>query len=494
MKKSFVCAFAALAVYGLSSCQKEVVTSPVPMKEVTLNLGFETTKTYLNGDGKVYWGSKEHVQVFTEKKGIYDFVSNDSKVPSATFTGSIPVGDNIKYVLSITKTSTDGLEIDENDIISGTSIALTAQQNPSMAHSYKNGASCSIMKDSDAALKNVFGLVKMSFPAYESGQSKIHHVVISANENIAGRFSIDYTGNEPVASAIIDNSVAGKEITLTTRWASNMFESGDIYALMLPGTYTGFKMTVYPFESEPTSKDSYTLAEPFEITAAAPVVISRNKWIDAGTIPAEKGSSTDPGTGDGYPNDESALDYGLTEAWTATINGDKFPGYSSGAVFPAGGVTVDKVTYAEGVGFYGNRVQLGACYDWDKTTYSVNMPKKRFISFKINRPGTLSFIPYCSKDATIKIALVTKKNRIRSAIYAYETAAASYPNKNDESYRKTYEINASHLEGIEEAASVYIFSDSGGFNIFPITWTPAQPVAGVETAAVVPDYSAGFSL
>ena len=122
------------------------------------------------------------------------------------------------------------------------------------------------------------------------------------------------------------------------------------------------------------------------------------------------------------------------------------------------------------------------------------MPKKRFISFKINRPGTLSFIPYCSKDATIKIALVTKKNRIRSAIYAYETAAASYPNKNDESYRKTYEINASHLEGIEEAASVYIFSDSGGFNIFPITWTPAQPVAGVETAAVVPDYSAGFSL
>lgn len=364
-----------------------------------------------------------------------------------------------------------------------------------MAHSYKNGAACSIMKDSDAALKNVFGLVKMSFPAYESGQSKIHHVVISANENIAGRFSIDYTGNEPVASAIIDNSVAGKEITLTTRWASNMFESGDIYALMLPGTYTGFKMTVYPFESEPTSQDSYTLAEPFEITAAAPVVISRNKWIDAGTIPAEKGSSTDPGTSGGYPNDESALDYGLTEAWTATINGDKFPGYNSGGVFPVGGVTVDKVTYAEGVVFYGNRVQLGACYNWDKTTYSVYMPLKRYISFKINRPGTLSFIPYCkSNAATIKIALVTKKKGIlRSAIYAYETAAALYPNQN-ESDRKTYEIKASHLEGIEEAASVYIFSDTGGFHIFPITWTPAQPVAGVETAAVVPDYSAGFSL
>ena len=104
------------------------------------------------------------------------------------------------------------------------------------------------------------------------------------------------------------------------------------------------------------------------------------------------------------------------------------------------------------------------------------MPLKRYISFKINRPGTLSFIPYTSGKPTIVLAIVAKKAGETYAKYLYEIkSATSFPEKNDEKNRQTLEVKEDDLYGIEEAATIYLFSNAGGFHCYPLTWTPSIP-------------------
>jgi len=603
MKRFSIIAATALALFAASACQKELSLSEKNsgMKEVTLTLGFDT-KTYLY-KGNVVWCDNEHIQVFTDKDKAYDFSSTSKKNdPKATFTGEIPKEDKIKYILYTGKklevaVSASKMSIDTSGNIVGTEIYLTEKQDPSLAHTFKNNYAYAIMKDGDAALKNLFGLVKMNFPAYESGQSRIHRVVISADQFLSGRFSLDYKGIEPVMN-IIDNSVAKKTITVTTRWATDKYESGEIYGLLAPGTYTGFKITVYPFKQEPTVKADTVIGTPFTIEALNSVTITRNNWIDAGTIPYEKpaaktkcstpkglSASIDgvqvslsvtkasdaenyvfqvynaaiPDSGEPsssnlvasdtlapaqlpyipeaaftestqywfrvkakasaledsdwakstfttgfagkWPNDPSALDYGLKAAWTATIDSTTFPGYISGTTIPEGHLVVDKVTYGYRGKCYIGRYEIAGCFSWDTETYkdtagnAVKIPKERFEMFKINKPGTLSFIPKSSNTTSIVIALIVKKNNEETASYVYERKDVVCYNKNDkESFRQNFEITEAMLDGIQQSATLYIFCNINlGFHCLPITWTPApETKASISTSNN--DFSEGWKL
>lgn len=233
--------------------------------------------------------------------------------------------------------------------------------------------------------------------------------------------------------------------------ASSLVQKFELKAAQIPFTYT--------FDP---GKNYY-----FRVRATAPSTALRNSnWVKGMFMTAKMS----------WPKDEGALDFSLSSAWTASINSEKFSGYNSGQVVPEGGIEVDKVTYGNGIIYYGDRVQIPCCYNWDETTYSVKMPLKRYISFKINRPGTLSFIPYTSGKPTIVLAIVAKKAGETYAKYLYEIkSSTSFPQKNDEKNRQTLEVKEDDLYGIEEAATIYLFSNAGGFHCYPLTWTPSIP-------------------
>jgi len=297
-------AIVAILIASVSSCQKEMPAPEkvVGMKEVSLKLGIES-KTYLNStSGRVVWGSNEHVQVFTDKKVAYDFASS-SKVneETATFTGTIPEKDTIKYVIYTGKNRAESkinMAIEADGKISGSDLALTKDQKPTTSHSYKNNAAISIMKEGDSCLKNIFGLVKMSFPVYDSeyAQSRIYKVEISSDTLMAGRIKIDYSGDEPVCSEIIKNSVASETITITAKTIDKtvggikktIYEGGDIYCILVPRTYKNFKMKVYSFSHEPENLTDTAGIQCFTIEAAKPFTVKRNAWVDAGTLPYSK--------------------------------------------------------------------------------------------------------------------------------------------------------------------------------------------------------------
>jgi len=287
------------------------------------------------------------------------------------------------------------------------------------------------------------------------------------------------TGTDPstICTKPVDATAKAVFDKVTFSWTT--FADTEIYELEV------YKSPI-PESGEPAGSDlvkSYKLApsdipytEKFEqnknfyfrVRATAPSSTRRNSKWATGSF-ATKAFV--------WPNEEAALDYGLTAPWTATINSTKFPGYSSGTKVPAEHIVVDKVTYGYDGTYYGDRYQIAQCYDWDKTSYAVSIPKKRFEMFKINKPGTLSFVPYASKTPSIVIALIVTKAGEKSASYAYKKENVTCYNKSGdkETYRQSFEITEDMLYGIEEAATIYIFSDAnGGFNCYPITWAPAQ--------------------
>lgn len=209
-------------------------------------------------------------------------------------------------------------------------------------------------------------------------------------------------------------------------------------------------------------------SDPVNITVDIPDATSGsivNIYSSSGSINFMSFTWT-PEQGEGI-YDESAIN----ESFTAP--------FSDVTVYAPGDVTStvttsDKVTWGADSGHKitfdsersaGGRIKMGGGADSDGTT----VPTYRYASFKVTKPGTIVHKVISSgSDIRDFVVILVKEGSQIIELYSGQTPADGQ--KDDVSAIHT-PITAEHLAGITQAATVYIFSLSGGVNLYELGYT-----------------------
>ena len=503
----FILGCMAASMISLASCLKEPAYAMTEGKQITLSVGFEDqvsvesaqeadTKTYLQNEKTIQWGSTNAdkvIYVFDTKGAKNAFnatgpLQADGKFvngPQREFEGNISEDSEISAVIWTGSLATADKSSFENGVFSGSTLKLRATQNVSNAKSFDNLSNIAVMKPGDEVLRNVFGYIKYTVPTVEGGTAgAIKSVTFSADKPLAGKVEIDYTGDVPVA--MIVDEAASNSITVNTRVKNNALEAGNLYAVVPVGTYTNFNIKV-------TLPDDTS----FDLPVSDPVVIERGKYTSAGNLPTSDPFASEepeqPGDETVWPNDPTAFDYGLDN------------GNSRRAEYPladreAAGVEnktaltepalIGDITYGADATYYGNRMTINRVDTEWSTDYPDVIPSKRYMSFKINRPGSVSFFQSLGSGIdripTYFLAVVSTVNGVTSAKLVDSVIPTEVTDKRPSSadlsyseenlkYHVTLTISAEDLEGITEAATVYIYHrcTKGNCQVhyYPLTWT-----------------------
>ena len=445
------------------------------------------TKTFLRED-KICWGTTaadKVIYVFDSNghKNIFTRTSPQNTGAVATFEGTVSSGATPVYVLWSGKTASQDQSILSGNKISGSSLTVVNPQNISNTESFANNANISVMRYSSDCLQNlggsitsvsdtdtidtgtlqsVFGYIRYTIPAGLDGCASIKSVTFTADEALSGQVEINLSNDEPVATII---GAANNSLTVNTRFKSGVgYEAGTVYAILPPGTYHNLAITITPFNGAASDSAAET-GTPFTIHYQTGITVTRGKYTDIGDLPCVNPNPEWELPSDTWPADVNAFDYGVIETKEADLSYvvTDFPQMA------------DKVTYANGLGFYSDKFWMGACNSWDTNTYNgVQFPLKSYISFNINKPGTLSFIPRVQNintHPTVIVGLLTNKNGIISYQEAYRSTLQLSSTNKDETARLTIPITREQLDGITESASVYIYCETGQLLVYPIKWT-----------------------
>ncbi len=483
----------------------------------TIQAGFEQqpeTKTYVKdaNAGTIWWGSGGPDRV------LYAFDASDTKVifTSAsttaeavrTFSSDSWSGGDWKYAIWTGKSSSEDQCSLEGDVFSGLSVKNPQTINNSS--SFNNQANIAVMKPGDGVLRNVFGYLRFTIPAWPETTkiAAIKSVVFSADENVAGDIQIDYSGAEPVAS-IVANANATDSLTLNTRWKNQGptgYEAGMVYMVLPAGTYHNAKLTITPFAEKPDVQTA-AVGESFTVNFVGDVTVKRSKYTDCGILPTEAPAEPEPEPDPEFtwPNDADAFDYDMIPDETRKAS---FTGMSniigSGTQPISSTITVNDVTYGgPGLQFAGNRITANKVANEWSTEFPNIVPSSRYMSFKINKPGHLRFYPApASKDGavlrvpTFYLALVTKVNGVTSAKIVQTCTPTELADGTDSEFRKdakiysnefqkywvTLSVSEEDLTGIDEAATVYLYHRNPAVNTllvhyWPLEWTVSDEIS-----------------
>lgn len=483
----------------------------------TIQAGFEQqpeTKTYVKdaNAGTIWWGSGGPDRV------LYAFDASDTKVifTSAsttaeavrTFSSDSWSGGDWKYAIWTGKSSSEDQCSLEGDVFSGLSVKNPQTINNSS--SFNNQANIAVMKPGDGVLRNVFGYLRFTIPAWPETTkiAAIKSIVFSADENVAGDIQIDYSGAEPVAS-IVANANATDSLTLNTRWKNQGptgYEAGMVYMVLPAGTYHNAKLTITPFAEKPDVQTA-AVGESFSVNFVGDVTVKRGKYTDCGVLPTEAPAEPEPEPDPEFtwPNDADAFDYDMIPDETRKAS---FTGMSniigSGTQPISSTITVNDVTYGgPGLQFAGNRITANKVANEWSTEFPNIVPSSRYMSFKINKPGHLRFYPApASKDGavlrvpTFYLALVTKVNGVTSAKIVQTCTPTELADGTDSEFRKdakiysnefqkywvTLSVSEEDLTGIDEAATVYLYHRNPAVNTllvhyWPLEWTVSDEIS-----------------
>ena len=215
--------------------------------------------------------------------------------------------------------------------------------------------------------------------------------------------------------------------------------------------------------------------------------------------PGDEPQNPGDDTGDGgttvfeWPNDSTAFDYelDLNESRRAEYpEADRLAAGVTGQGALSGPALIDGITYCgPGVTFYGNRMTIDQVKSthWSEE-YPDIIPSQRYLSFKINRPGTVSFYQSTGsaldRVPTYYLAVSTTVNGVKTVKVVDEVTPAEMTdvrpgNSYAEEYMKyhvTLTVSKEDMEGITEAATVYIYHTNSKYNTilihyYPLTWT-----------------------
>ena len=507
MMKLRTISIASLAIAMMTgfSCAKEVQAAKGDYITKTIEVGFEdsednadASKTYLANNAQIRWsssGTDKIIYVFDESGKRYDFTSTATSA-SATRSFSCstwPTDAKIKMVLWSGKGSSSEKSVLNGWTLSGESLAIKTTQAPSMSSSFDATTGIAVMKPGDKKMRSVLGYLRYSVGKFPDGVSAaIKSVTISADENLAGKISIDYSGKDPVASIVSDGV---KSITANTRYANKngvTYEPGYVYVGMLPGTYHNVKLTITAFKEDPKAKDEdgSNSLEPFTVSLPGEMVIVRGKFTAvAHTLPNVKPT---PAAADPWPSEATAFDYGLQPGVSRRASYDTEELKDYGVTSAAENRTITKpvisnnVTYGgPGLSFYGNRMSCEKFTTWS-TDYPNVVPANRYISFKINRPGRIKFYgaPWGGTIPTFSLAVVKTVDGVTTAkvvqtLTPTEVADASVTENRTDSninsdgwakYWNTMTVSEEDIAGIDEAATVYLYHTAAQVHYWPFYW------------------------
>lgn len=225
-----------------------------------------------------------------------------------------------------------------------------------------------------------------------------------------------------------------------------------------------------------------------------------------GEDPGEDPGTTPPPTVFEWPNDPTAFDYelDLNESRKAEYNADELAtqGISNpGNRTLTSAVTTDGVTYGgPGISFYGNRMTIDQVKKgFFSEEYPDVIPSRCYQSFKINRPGSVTFFQSIGTAAdasglrvpTFCMAVVTTVNGVTSAkivdeVTPEELTAERPGNPNAAEFQKyhvTLTVTEADMAGITEAATVYIYHKNPKVNSLLVHYYQLTWKSGAETNA-----------
>lgn len=505
---------------AVMACSKEHVNVGTD-RTLTICAGYEEdpdSRTYIKDPsaGTIWWGTSgvDKILFVFDESGTKNVLTSQSTTAEAvrTFSSDSWSGGDWKYAVWTGYSQAKDQCALNGSVLSGPTLMVQNPQTITNSQSFNNSANIAVMKPGDEALKNVFGYLRFTLPTYPgSTLAGIKSVTLKADENVAGDIRIDYSGEVPVAT-VISNANASKTLTLNTRYKGNGpqgYEPGFVWMVLPEGTYHNASLTVTPFTSDPVEKEAET-GEPFVVDFIGNLVIQRSKYTDCGTLPLTGSTPVQPDEPEEenpWPNDTDAFDYGLdagqsrSAAYTATefakygIDGGNNEKRSIN-----GPVTVDGITYGgPGMSFYGNRMTTSKVKDQWSTEFPEIIPTQCYHSFKINRPGSVTFFQSLGTSVaripTYYLAVVTNINGVTTAkvVDSFTPGADGvidgtvssgrpgnpYQGDDYKKYYVTLTISEEDIAGITSAATVYLYhmdtvNNTNSVLYYPLIWTATE--------------------
>lgn len=287
MKKINLIVAAVLAT-TVVSCEKEPLFDSAPetnpedgLVTLTLSTG-EKTKTYIAENGTdVYWHPSDVIKVFTnvaltgENGYSYDFTMPEGFVPEgnfAKFEGKVALTTSTVWAVypsvSAKNATTSGvLQVNlpsSQTAYNGQTGSFDQNMNISVAKAavdleYEFGDILTLRPVAAENLKfyNVGSLLKFHVPA---GVGNIQSVTISADNNIAGDMTFDYSGNALVYGGITANG--SNSITMTGTFTDNK----DYYFVLAPVAISELSIFVNTTDNKQYAA-TRTFDEPMQLVA-----------------------------------------------------------------------------------------------------------------------------------------------------------------------------------------------------------------------------------
>lgn len=253
MNKIKLSSFAALAVIAASvSCTKEKVSAPkaeegdvrtlsVSVAQITDHSVAPASK--LSSEGTTMkWTSTDKLAVIDSEGHVYKFdmtaISDDNT--TAEFTCStVPASAELVYAVYPYKSDYSA---------SGSTLSLHLNSANQYDISAVSSATVIAGKIADGAvtMKHVCSFLKLNVPArrlVSSIYTSDCQQVIVRGTRIAGKMSVDFSGDDPVATAAED-AVDSSRVTVKTKTVEGVAysRSGDVYVPVIPGTYSNISV------------------------------------------------------------------------------------------------------------------------------------------------------------------------------------------------------------------------------------------------------------
>ncbi|MBO4596077.1 MAG: hypothetical protein J5632_05655 [Bacteroidales bacterium] len=185
-------------------------------------------------------------------------------------------------------------------------------------------------------------------------------------------------------------------------------------------------------------------------------------------------------------NDNSSYDSGLSVGqYKEADYADIEDGIDASDKVPEGGITKNGVTYGKNlISAYDDYLYMPKTA-LDNSLYVKGFPKESFISFKVTRPGNLSFIPRLKSGITvmpeITVGLVTTKANVDDFVWLYnkklEGAVSNYTSKK-EANRITVPVSYDDIYGTTVTPTIYLFCTNSNsakdLMIYPVRWTKTE--------------------
>lgn len=241
---------------------EEVITAPANGKSLVINASNPETRTY--GTTTIKFNKNDVLSVF-DTKGTNNAFSqptdSQSATVSATFEGEITSGSEPQYAV---------YPYTAGSSISGSVVTLQLPQHysPTNNNSVLRGMNVSIgqvQKSGDSYsvnLKNLCGIVGINIPSTAIG---LKNVMLTSLEGkpLSGKISFTWNNGEPQLVSVSDGIPSVDFDTM--RDSYDGLTAGSFYFCVLPGTYTGIRLTLTLLNGQTREFESST-----------PLTVSRN--------------------------------------------------------------------------------------------------------------------------------------------------------------------------------------------------------------------------